>query len=189
MRYTIIDNFLTNIQCKELIDKATPRLYNSVGWNVKNEQSEISEYRTSQHMFFGLGEDIVRTIEQKVADVTHIPIENGEALQVVHYLEGKYYKAHWDYFDPSWPGNQCILKRGGQRIITALLYLNTLSSGGETYFPYIDLNVEPKEGRAIIWHNVDENGNIDNSMFHEGKPVEKGEKWIATNWLREYEFK
>jgi prolyl 4-hydroxylase len=78
--------------------------------------------------------------------------------------------------------------RERQRIFTAILYLNDVSSGGETYFTHIDLKVEPKGGKAIIWRNVDENGKIDQSTFHEAKPVEKGEKWIATKWLREREF-
>jgi prolyl 4-hydroxylase len=66
-----------------------PRLHRSAGWNVKNGESEISDYRTSQHMCFRLGEgDVVSSIEQKIADLTHVPIENGEGLQVVRYSEG-----------------------------------------------------------------------------------------------------
>jgi prolyl 4-hydroxylase len=83
-----------------------------------------------------------------------------------------------------------MLERGGQRIITVIMYLNSLASaGGETYFPYLNLKIEPMTGRAIVWYNVDENGEIDRSTFHEARPVEKGEKWIATKWLREHKFK
>jgi prolyl 4-hydroxylase len=173
-----------------LIEMAKSRLTPSTSWNVKKGKSEINDYRSSDQMFFTVGENtLIKCIEEKIAAITGVPIENGEGLQVVHYAQGGYYKLHSDYFDLEWPGNQSILNRGGQRIMTVLMYLNNLSLfGGETYFPYIDLEVKPKEGVALIWHNIDNNGRIDRSTWHEAKVVKKGEKWIATKWLRESKF-
>ena len=68
------------------------------------------------------------------------------------------------------------------------MYLSK-SIGGETNFPYAELKVEPSVGKAIIWHNVDEQGNVDTSTFHEATPVIEGEKWIATKWLRAGTFR
>lgn len=191
MQYKILDNFLKPGECKMLIKMAKSRLTPSTSWNVKKGMSEVSDYRISDQMFFMIGEnDLIRCIEKRIADITGFPIENGEGLQVVHYVQGGYYKLHSDSFDLEWPGNQSILNRGGQRIITVLIYLNGLpySSGGETYFPSLDLKVEPNEGRAIIWHNVHENRSRDRSTVHEARPVLKGEKWVATKWLREFKF-
>jgi prolyl 4-hydroxylase len=190
LQYKIVDNFLKSEECKTIIEMAKSRLTPSTSWNVKKGVSEITNYRISDQMFFTIGENyLVRCIEDRIADITGFPIENGEGLQVVHYLQGGYYKLHSDSFDLEWPGNQSILNRGGQRIITVLIYLNDLHSfGGETYFPYLDLEVEPNEGRALIWYNVYENGLRDRSTFHEARPVLRGEKWIATKWLREFKF-
>lgn len=109
----------------------------------------------------------------------------------MRYSEGGYYKAHWDFFSPELGGNKVMLEKGGQRFITVLIYLNNLDSmGGETYFPQMDLKISPKEGMALIWYNVDENGNVDKTTYHEAMPVRAGEKWIVTTWLRErrYQF-
>jgi prolyl 4-hydroxylase len=190
LRYTIIDNFLNSTECKTIIDMARLRLEASTTWSVRNGVLQISDYRRADQMFFKLAEnETIRHIEEKVADITHVPIENGEGLQVVRYREGGYYKAHYDYFDVKWRSNQWMMRRGGQRIITVLMYLNSLTSaGGETYFPYTNLKIEPVAGKSLIWYNVDDNGEVDPSTFHEAKPVKKGEKLIATKWLREHKF-
>ncbi len=191
MRYKIIEGFLSSDECKGVIESAKTRLHVSTAWNVKEGRSEISDYRRSEQMYYQIGENqLIRDIEQRVSSYTGLPVENGEGLQIVHYTKGGYYKNHWDYFDPAWAGNQGELGRGGQRVITCLMYLNTVSGSGETNFPYADLRIEPKEGKAIIWHNIDEQGNIDKSTFHEAVPVGDGvEKWIATKWLRAGTFR
>ena len=148
----------------------------------------MTDYRRSEQTYFLVGENkTVRDVEQRISTITNVPVENGEGLQIVRYTKGGYYKSHWDYFDPTWSGNVSTLDRGGQRIITFLIYLNT-SQGGETYFPHMNLRVEPKEGKAIVWYNIDPQGNIDTSTFHEATPVVEGEKWIATKWLRANTF-
>jgi len=191
MRCEIIDGFLTTEECKSIIDMARPRLIPSYTWSVADGMSTHSDYRISEQMFFSIGENyIIKNIEQRIAELSGLPIENGEGTQIVHYLEGGYYKEHWDYFDPAYDGNKPALDRGGQRIITVIMYLNNMQSGegGETFFPRINMSIEPKEGVAIIWHNLDKHGQIDQSTFHEAMPVLKGEKWIATKWLREGRF-
>jgi prolyl 4-hydroxylase len=189
MRYKIIDNFLSNNECEDIIEMTRARLQASTAWNVEKGISEITDYRKSEQTYCMIGEnDIVKNIEQRIADFTSIPIENGEGLQIVRYINGGYYKPHWDYFDPDWSGNQSELNRGGQRIITFLIYLNS-SKGGETFFPNVDMSVQPIAGRAICWSNVDRDGKIDTSTYHEATPVNEGEKWIATKWLRERAFR
>ena len=76
----------------------------------------------------------MRTIEARIARLLDWPEENGEGLQVLHYRPGTEYKPHYDYFDPAEPGTPTILKRGGQRVATVVMYL-----------------AEPGEGR---WHHV-----------------------------------
>lgn len=46
---------------------------------------------------------------------------------------------------------------GGQRIVTVLMYLNSLDNdaGGGTYFTNLEMNVQPEKGKTIIFYNVD----------------------------------
>lgn len=107
----------------------------------------------------------------------------GESLQVLHYSVGEYLP-HFDYFDPALPGSQPVLAQGGQRIMTFIVYLNTVEAGGETLFPALDLKVQPKQGRVVMFDNVS-NGKIDPLSLHASAPVLVGEKWAMTRWIRE----
>jgi len=166
-------------------------------------------------MWFQRGENpMIQSIEEKISRYTRTPISHGENIQCVRYRKGGYYKEHYDYFEPEYAGNQAVLNRGGQRIITCMIYLNdvipttigtsgmitnsqsnTLSAGGETYFPrvgHVGLRVSPRVGRALIWYNVTGKDNTpDESTYHSGEPVtvEGCEKFILTKWVREREFR
>ena len=65
-----------------------------------------------------------------------------------------------------------------------MIYLNSTQQGGETTFPLIDEEFTPREGKAVIWCNL----NIDLSpnifSMHHAKPVQKGYKAIITKWFR-----
>ncbi|WP_082065259.1 2OG-Fe(II) oxygenase [Xanthomonas sp. MUS 060] len=77
--------------------------------------------RTSSGCHFSRAEvALVANIEQRIAELTGIPVENGEGLQVLHYLPGQHYIPHWDYFPPESPSSANIVRPelGGQRIAT-----------------------------------------------------------------------
>ena len=78
-----------------------------------------------------------------------------------------------DYFDPKKYGDE-LLKNGGQRIVSILCYLNDVPEGGETTFPFINLDVKPIKGSAVMWYNADLEGNLDATSLHAGKPVLQG---------------
>ena len=98
--------------------------------------SEVNVARTSRGMFFERGETgLIDRIEQRIAAMLRWPVQNGEGLQVLHYQPGAEYKPHYDYFDPVHPGSAAILKRGGQRVGTLLMYLNTPRQGRRHHLP------------------------------------------------------
>jgi prolyl 4-hydroxylase len=133
-------------------------------------------------MFFKLGETpLVRNIEARLAKLLDLPVEHGEGLQVLHYLPGQEYEPHYDWFDPTQPGYAAVTARGGQRIASVVMYLNTPEEGGGTAFPNVGLTVTAQTGSAVYF--AYEGG--DTSSLHAGLPVIRGEKWIATKWLRE----
>ena len=43
----------------------------------------------------------------------------------------------------------------------------------------------PRPGAALAFRNVLADGTTDEDSLHAGLPVRRGEKWIATLWIRE----
>ncbi len=61
------------------------------------------------------------------------------------------YEPHYDYFDPANSGFQSILKRGGQRVASLVMYLNTPRRGGCTTFPDAKFEVAAVKGNAVFF--------------------------------------
>ncbi len=186
-RVIVFGNLLSDEECDALIDLARPRLARSLTVETKTGGEELNADRTSSGMFFQRGEhDVVKRLEARIARLVNWPEENGEGLQILHYTAGAEYKPHYDYFDPNEPGTPTILKRGGQRVATLVMYLSEPEKGGGTVFPDIHMEVAPKRGNAVFFSY--DRPHASTRTLHGGSPVLAGEKWIATKWLREREF-
>jgi prolyl 4-hydroxylase len=182
-RVVVFADVLSDAECDELVALAGDRLSRSHTVDTATGESEINAARTSEGMFFGRGEfPVCERLEARLAALVNWPVENGEGLQVLRYRPGAEYKPHYDYFDPAQPGTPTILKRGGQRVATILIYLNTPARGGGTTFPDVNLEVAPQKGHAVFF-SYDRPHPMTRSL-HGGAPVLEGEKWVATKWLR-----
>jgi len=186
-RLVVLGGFLSEAECDALVDAARPRLVRSRTVQTQTGGEELNADRTSSGMFFNRGEGaLIQRIEARIARLLRWPVENGEGLQVLHYLPGAEYKPHYDYFDPADPGTPSLLQRGGQRLGTLLMYLNEPEGGGGTTFPDAGLEVAPHRGHAVFF-SYDQPAPATRTL-HGGAPVIAGEKWVATKWLREREF-
>lgn len=187
-RVVVFGGLLSDDECDELAALARPRLARSETVDTATGGSEVNASRTSRGMFFERGEHpICRRIEERIARLVRWPLVNGEGLQILHYLPGAEYKPHHDYFDPALPGSRPILLRGGQRVATLVMYLNTPEKGGGTTFPDVSLEVAPIKGNAVFFSY--DRAHPSTKTLHGGAPVIAGEKWVATKWLREREFR
>jgi prolyl 4-hydroxylase len=186
-RVVLFGQILSDAECAALIDAARPRLSRSLTVETTSGGEEINADRTSDGMFFQRGElPLVQQLEERIARLLNWPMENGEGLQVLRYGPGAEYKPHHDYFDPAEPGTATIVRRGGQRVGTLIIYLNEPAQGGATIFPESALQVVPQRGHAVFFsYDQPDPGT---RTLHGGAPVIKGEKWIATKWLREGRF-
>ncbi|MBL8389708.1 MAG: 2OG-Fe(II) oxygenase [Hydrogenophaga sp.] len=186
-RVVVLGGLLSDEECDALIEASRPRLARSLTVQTVTGGEELNPDRTSSGMFFGRGEnDLVKRIEARIARLVNWPVENGEGIQVLNYKTGAEYKPHYDYFDPDEPGTPTILKRGGQRVGTVVMYLNEPARGGGTTFPDIGLEVAPVRGNAVFFsYNRPHPGTM---TLHGGAPVIEGEKWVATKWMRERVF-
>ncbi|HEX7876429.1 MAG TPA: 2OG-Fe(II) oxygenase [Sphingobium sp.] len=142
-------------------------------------------YRTSHSCNLNPWEPLVRGISDRICALTGLPPENGETLQGQRYAVGQEYKTHCDYFPVTasyWPA---MLKTGGQRSWTAMIYLSPVAAGGETHFPHCEFMVPPVEGMLLIWNNMDRDGSPNPDSLHAARPVESGAKYVVTKWFRE----
>jgi hypothetical protein len=44
---------------------------------------------------------------------------------------------------------------------------------------------KPRRGDALLFYSLHHNGSVDARALHGGCPVIKGEKWVATKWIRD----
>lgn len=186
-RVVVFGGLLSDAECDALIDAATPRLSRSLTVATQTGDTEVSDDRTSDGMFFERGESaLIACVEERIAELINWPVDHGENLQILHYVPGTEYKAHYDYFEPDEPGTPSILERGGQRVGTLVIYLNEPECGGGTYFPDVGLEVAPKRGNAVFFSYPRPHPST--RTLHAGAPVLAGDKWIATKWLRQRPF-
>ena len=186
-RVLVFGGLLSHAECDEIIELARTRLARSETVQTVTGSSEVNAARTSEGMFFDRGQfPVCARLEARIAALLGWPVENGEGLQVLRYAAGAEYKPHFDYFDPAQPGTPLLLSRGGQRVASVVCYLNTPEQGGGTVFPDVGLEVAAVKGNAVFF-SYDRPHPATRSL-HGGAPVEAGEKWVATKWLREGRF-
>lgn len=186
-RVVVLGGLLSDEECDALVALAAPRLARSRTVQLATGGEELNDDRTSDGMFFHRGEHpVVARIEARIARLVHWPVENGEGIQVLRYRPGAEYKPHYDYFDPAAPGTPSIVRRGGQRLGTVVMYLAEPEAGGGTVFPDVNFEVLPRKGNAVFFSY--DRPDPSTGTLHGGSPVLAGEKWIATKWLREREF-
>ena len=186
-RVVVFGGLLSDEECIALMALAEPRLARSETVDNTTGGSEVNAARTSDGMFFERGEHaLISTLEARIAELLCWPLENGEGLQILRYRPGAEYRPHHDYFDPVHSGTPRILERGGQRVGTLVMYLNTPDGGGATTFPDVGLEVAPVRGNAVFFSY--DRAHVSTKTLHGGAPVTAGEKWVATKWLRQGVF-
>jgi prolyl 4-hydroxylase len=186
-RIVVFGDLLSAEECEALIAAARPRLARSETVNRETGEYQIDAARTSRGMFFQRGEtELHLRIEARIAKLLNWPAQNGEGLQVLNYLPGAEYEPHFDYFDPNDPGTPALTRRGGQRVASLIMYLNTPQNGGATAFPDVGLSVMPQQGNAVFFSYAQPHPST--QTLHGGERVTAGEKWIATKWLRQGVF-
>ena len=181
----VLDGILSEHECADLIELARPRLQRTLTVDTDGRY-QVDQRRTSEGMFFAINElPLIGLIEQRLSRLLEIPVNHGEGLQILHYLPGQEYEPHYDWFDPELPSFGPMTQWGGQRIASVVMYLNSPEQGGGTAFPTIGLTITARQGSAVYF--AYEGG--DRTSLHAGLPVIRGEKWIATKWLRERPFR
>jgi prolyl 4-hydroxylase len=173
-------DFLSDDECARLIEMidaaAEPSGVLSHG--------HVEVWRSSSSANFDRNDPLVAEIEARLDAFVGLPGDWGETIQGQRYYPGQQFREHLDAFwtlADYWPEEA---KRGGQRVATAMVYLNDVEAGGETEFPQLRASVPPQKRVILAWNNVLPDGTPNQATMHAGRPVEAGVKYIITKWYR-----
>lgn len=183
--YTI-DNFLDKDTCDHFIKLGEPKLHESLVSG--NQKGYVSNGRTGLNCWIPHDHDLIaKNVADSISNLVGVPLENAEAFQVIYYDKTQEYRQHYDgwLLDGS-ERSVRNMKYGGQRLWTALCYLNDVEAGGSTKFTKLKKDVFPKKGKLLVFSNVHEGTNKRHDMTeHAGTPVIEGQKWAFNLWFRE----
>lgn len=142
--------------------------------------------RKSKTTWLYTDDPVVKSIIQRICDITGNDITHCEPLQVVQYEPGGYYNDHHDACCDDNPKCTDFVQNGGQRVLTVLIYLNDSFTGGSTRFSTIEKDIKPPKYGAIVFKPLEENSNKCHPLaLHRGTPVESGIKYVCNIWIRE----
>jgi|CXWL01.1.fsa_nt_gi predicted 2-oxoglutarate/Fe(II)-dependent dioxygenase YbiX len=180
-------NFLTPAQCAWFIEQGRPRLTPALVYRAEAAAGAPASERTNREAPFGLfNADVVTCLLQARLQIAiGISAVQFEPLTLLHYKPGQEFKPHVDFLDGAKPGHAEDLRLRGQRVVTALVYLNDDFDGGETDFPELQLRHKPSRGDALVFTNVTLQGSPDPKTRHAGLAPTRGEKWVLSQWVRD----
>ncbi|KAK9823499.1 hypothetical protein WJX72_003188 [[Myrmecia] bisecta] len=196
-----VDGFLSQQECQELIAAAegTGRMEKSrIGeGGVQSSVAAVTERRTSSTLLLegtlldahphlsGLV-DKLHTMARKLlprgawTESGKLPPPGQfcfESLQVARYHQGQHFLEHEDAFPESF-----VKENRFQRQATLLIYLNDVDEGGRTRFEHLDIAIQPRCGKALLFYPAFVNGRPDARTLHTAETA--GEtKWIAQVWV------
>lgn len=186
-----IDGFVSGADCDRLVQLAKPKCKPATVY-ADGKGAERSSARTNSWCLLDPAEhSLVKTLISEVGSLVCLPPENAEGVWGLHYRKGERFEPHFDSFATEGTAeHKAILEKcGGQRLYTAICYLNQDYSGGQTLFPNAGITISPKKGTLLLFANtVSGSREPAPASLHAAAPVVEGEKWAATIWWREHGF-
>ena len=164
-------------ECDFLIDVAKPQLAPSRVVDPQTGQLVANPVRTSDAAGFPLMAEspAIHALCRRLASASGTQVNQGEPLQILRYRPGQEYRPHFDAIEGA----------DNQRILTFLVYLNDDYRGGETRFESTGIEFKGRKGDGLLFRNANTEGQPDLRSQHTGLPVLKGEKFLASRWIRE----
>lgn len=181
----VFEDFLSGNEIQALITAAEENLKQAL---VSAEKAGVvSKGRTGRNCWVKHQQTpLIHQFASRISTLIGLPLDNAESFQLIHYGETQKYAPHYDSWDAKSDRGKRCMARGGQRLVTCLLYLNDVEDGGGTCFPKLDMEVRAVKGRMIVFHNCFAGTNVRHpASLHGGLPVLKGEKWACNLWFRE----
>lgn len=182
-----IDDFLTHEECDSVIN---------IQWGFREAEFMVDgvprrlSSRNSSYTFDAL--NVLSDIRQKVIDFCNPRLSqfdmkdtNYEQLSIQRYQVGQRYEPHFDFFNVPWISTPPI---ENDRVATLIIYLNDDFKGGDTTFPRLNIDVNPKKGKAAYFDYSTTDEAERSNTIHGGSEVLEGTKYIITSWIRKYPY-
>jgi len=167
LRY--IEHFLSNEECDEFISFADDKYVESQVIDMKSEGGSVrDESRTSATAYIYKGSmPTADTVERRAAALLQGNASHVESLQVVRYMPGQHFHAHYDWFYDDYK-----VKVQNQRLYTLFVYLNDVpeGQGAETAFPKLNISFKPRRGDALFWRDAKDVNTPLVESLHAGMP-------------------
>lgn len=172
--------------CHYLVRAGAQHLKPSRVHDPRTGESRAHPVRRNLSMNFGptLYDSVLAWVNSRIAMISGTEPSQGEPLAILAYRPGDEYRPHLDCIPPKASPPEDRLAESGQRVKTVLVSLNDSYEGGRTSFTEIGLTWRGATGDALLFTNVKADETPDPLSRHAGQPVEKGEKWLASRWIR-----
>jgi prolyl 4-hydroxylase len=186
----VIDRFLTPAECSLALDELECAVWRPSLVYVKHDDgiyrdimSPLRVSETAQQRWFSDPlQRMLKGAERRLEKLFCIDASHLESWQATTYPHRGTFYYHLDA--GYWEGHHA-----GDRILTFLLYLTTPLKGGGTHFRALDVHVEAKAGRLLVWDNLFGNGACNYGMIHSSVPLLKGKKTTLITWQRQRRYR
>ncbi|KAK1933692.1 putative prolyl 4-hydroxylase 3 [Phytophthora citrophthora] len=199
-----VEEFLKDDEIDIIMDLSLEHLKPSTVTLMDGHENRAStDWRTSTTYFLSSTKHPkLDEIDQRVADLTKVPIDHQEDVQVLRYEETQKYDHHTDYFPVEHHKNspqvlESIHHGYRNRMTTVFWYMSDVAKGGHTIFPRAGgapkplsmrdcskgLKVPPKKRKVIVFYSMLPTGEGDPMSLHGGCPVEDGIKYSGNKWV------
>mgnify|MGYP001378130040 CR=1 FL=1 len=176
----IYDNALTSYQCKEIIKWTENQdlirggllnknisLKDKNSWDIPYEKTTFSNKTFIDLMIYdslGKGISNYRESYPEIDSIASWRIDDGFHIQKYN-PGGGFFTLHCEN------GGETSIKR----VLAWMIYLNTVTDKGGTYFSSYNKTIRAKEGRLVIWPAYF-------THHHKGVVSKTQTKYIATGW-------
>ncbi|GMF27092.1 unnamed protein product [Phytophthora lilii] len=199
-----VEEFLKDDEIDVIMELSLEHLQPSTVTLMDGHENRAStDWRTSTTYFLSSDKHPkIQEIDQRVADLTKVPVEHQEDVQVLRYEETQKYDHHTDYFPMEHHKNSPHVLENNEygfknRMITVFWYMSDVAKGGHTIFPRAGgaprptsmkdctkgLKVPPKKRKVIVFYSMLPSGEGDPMSLHGGCPVEEGVKYSGNKWV------
>jgi prolyl 4-hydroxylase len=181
-----IDDFINERTCTRILDELEFTLWRpstvimrgmSGSEIITQSPSRVSETAMQEWFSDDLNRE-VEHIEGRLVRILGEPRAKYEPWQAIRYTRGGKFDYHYDA--GYWKDEAAADRR-----TTILIYLNTPVSGGSTRFRHLDLDIDARAGRLVLWQNLLDDGECDPRMLHCSVPLKRGRKFALVTWIRE----
>jgi prolyl 4-hydroxylase len=178
-RISVFTDVLTDEESNYIINKYSGSAMNPRAGIESRQQTygQITEEVEQRSISWDTSDEDRNLFKNRLSKVVGIPISHIEAGDIYMYEPGQEFGLHHDF--PYVPKKVPYYAKGGDRVATAIFWLNDDYEGGELDFPLLEVRVSPVKNGLIYFEYGYEDETLNMSTWHKALRVHNGPKWIA----------